>query len=104
VVIVASIVALAHHFASVCHRTTGVPARTMRRWLRWWRGPFVASAVFVEVSGRLVPAVERQLLPTSLLSSLPGEPVARVQKLLAWLAPLTTTSTVDGSRFVRGLV
>ena len=104
VVIVASIVALAHHLASVCRRTTGVPARTMRRWLRWWRGPFVASPVFVEVSGRLVPAVERQLLPTSLLSSLPGEPVARVQKLLAWLAPLTTTSTVDGSRFVRGLV
>jgi hypothetical protein len=104
VVVVASVVALAHAFASAGHRATGVPARTLRRWLRWWRGPFVASPVFVEVSAHFVLGLERCLLPASLLCQLPGEPVAQVRRLLAWLAPITTTSTVDGSRFVRGLV
>jgi hypothetical protein len=58
----------------------------------------------VEISGRLVPAVERRSLPTSILERLLGPATARVQSLLAWLAPITTTTTVDGSRFVRGLV
>ena len=98
IVIVASVVALVQAIASAATRATGVPARTTRRWLRWWRGPFV------EISGRLVPAVERRSLPTSILERLLGPASARVQNLLAWLAPITTTTTVDGSRLVRGLV
>jgi hypothetical protein len=104
IVIVASVVALVQAIASAATRATGVPARTTRRWLRWWRGPFVETPVFVEISGRLVPAVERRSLPTSILERLLGPATARVQSLLAWLAPITTTTTVDGSRFVRGLV
>jgi len=104
VVIVASVVALVQAIASAATRATGVPARTTRRWQRWWRGPFVETPVFVELSGRLVPAVERRSLPTSILERLLGPATARVQSLLAWLAPITTTTTVDGSRFVRGLV
>jgi hypothetical protein len=104
IVIVASVVALVQAIASAATRATGVPARTTRRWLRWWRGPFVTTPVFVEISGRLVPAVERRSLPTSILERLLGPATARVQSLLGWLAPITTTTTVDGSRFVRGLV
>lgn len=104
VVVVASVVALAQKAAREIRRTTGIPARTTRRWLHWWRGPFVATAVFMEICGRLVPAVERTLLPTSVLERMNALPPVRVQKLLAWLAPLTTTSTLDGSRFVRGIV
>jgi hypothetical protein len=104
IVIVASVVALVQAIASAATRATGVPARTTRRWLRWWRGPFVTTPVFVEISGRLVPAVERRSLPTSILERLLGPASARVQSLLGWLAPITTTTTVDGSRFVRGLV
>jgi hypothetical protein len=104
IVIVASVVALVQAIASAATRATGVPARTTRRWLRWWRGPFVETPVFVEISGRLVPAVERRSLPTSILERLLGPASARVQNLLAWLAPITTTTTVDGSRLVRGLV
>jgi hypothetical protein len=101
VVLVASVVALVHAIASSATRATGVPARTTRRWVQWWRGPFVETPVFFEISGRLVPAVERRSLPTSILDRLTGPAPARVRSLLAWLAPLTTASSPDGSRWVR---
>jgi hypothetical protein len=101
VVIFASAVAVAVVSAGVIVRVTGVPARTTRRWLRWWRGPFVASAPFVDLSARLVPAPARRALPTSLLDRLGSDGAVSVAKLLAWLAPLTTTSGADGSRWLR---
>ena len=101
VVIVASVAALA---AASAQRVTGVPARTLRRWIRWWRGPFTTSAPFVELSARLLPSFSRSALPTSILHRLGGEPAMRVTRLLAWLAPITTASSPDGSRFLRGLV
>lgn len=103
-VILASVVALAMTAAGALRRATGISPRTTRRWLRWWRGPFVATAVFVDLSARLVPAVVRSRLPSSLLERLHAEPASRVQRLLAWLAPLTTASSPDGSRLLRGLV
>jgi hypothetical protein len=104
VVIVASAIALTTMAASAVVRATGVPARTTRRWLRWWRGSFTASSSFVELSARLVPAPERQRLPVSLLERLAADPCVAVAKLLAWLAPITTTSSPDGSRFVRAVM
>jgi hypothetical protein len=99
VVIMASAIALTTMVAAAAVRATNVPARTTRRWLRWWRGPFTTSGPFVELSARLVPAPAREQLPVSLLERLgPQRPVA---KLLAWLAPLTTTSCPGGSRFLR---
>jgi hypothetical protein len=56
VVIVASAVMLATMAVSAVVRATGVPARTTRRWVGWWRGPFTTSAPFVDLSARLVPA------------------------------------------------
>lgn len=104
VVIIASVIALAMTTAGASRRATGIPARTTRRWLRWWRGPFVATPVFVDLAARLVPAVTRARLPSSMLERLDADPPARVQRLLAWLAPITTASSPDGSRLVRGLV
>jgi hypothetical protein len=104
VVIVASVVGLAHKSARATTRATAVPARTTRRWLRWWRGPFVITAVFVELAARLVPAVDRLRLPTSILERLAVGASDRVQRMLGWLAPITTTTAVDGSRWLRGLV
>jgi hypothetical protein len=103
VVIVGAAVAIATTAAAAAlARTTGVPARTLRRWLRWWRGPFTETAPFAEISARLVPAPERQRLLASLLQRLAGhDPVLAVRRLLGWLGPLTTTSCPDGSRFVR---
>ena len=101
VVIVASAVALAAMAVRRGDGRPGVPARTTRRWLRWWRGPFTTSAPFVELSARLVPAPERRRCPRRCSSGSPASTSARVAKLLAWLAPITTTSCPDGSRFLR---
>ena len=101
VVVLASAMALAAISAGALVRATGVPALTTRRWLRWWRGPFVASAPFVDLSARLVPAPDRRALPASLLKRLASDPTTGVAKLLVWLAPLTTASCPDGSRWVR---
>jgi hypothetical protein len=103
VVIVASVVALAVTAAAAFRRRTGIAPRTGRRWLRWWRGPFLESRVFLEMSALLVPPVARASLPTLLLERLRGEPVERLIRLLRWLLPISTTSS-DASRFVRDLV
>jgi hypothetical protein len=104
VVIVASAVALTAIAVSAAVRATGVPARTTRRWRRWWTGPFTTSRPFVEMSARLVPAPDRQWLPLSLLDRLAVDRATSVDKLLTWLAPLTTTSCPDGSRWVRAVM
>jgi hypothetical protein len=104
IVILASVAALAISSARAAERTTGIAARTTRRWLRWWRGPFTTSAPFVELSGRLVPSPPQRALPTSIVERMPGDPTSRVRHLLAWLAPITTASSPGGSRFLRGLV
>jgi hypothetical protein len=104
IVVLASAVALAAATVSLGVRTTGVPALTTRRWLRWWRGPFTTSGPFVDLSALLVPAPDRRRLPVSLLERLGGQGSAPIAKLLTWLAPITTASCPNGSRFVRGVM
>ncbi len=104
VVVVASVVALTAVTASAIRRATGISPRTARRWLHWWRGPFLETSVFAALSARLVPALSRDELPTSMLARVPGSAETKLACLLGWLAPLTTASVRDGSRFVRGLV
>jgi hypothetical protein len=103
IVVLASAVALAAATVSSGVRTTGIPARTTRRWLRWWRGPFTTTGPFVDLSARLVPAPARGRIPTSLLERLGVGPAA-IAKLLVWLAPLTTASCPEASRFLRGVM
>jgi hypothetical protein len=104
VVILASAIAIAAVTGAAGRRATGVPPRTLRRWARWWRGSFPETGVFASLSARLVPAVPRERLPTSLLERFAGASAAQVRCMLTWLAPLTTATTPDGARFVRGLV
>jgi len=100
VVIVASLAAQALGAAREIGRGTGVPARTARRWLLWWRGPFLDTAVFVAMRARLLGVVVGEL-PASLVGRLSGSLEERVRSLLALLAPLTTGSVREGSRFMR---
>ncbi|HEY4238044.1 MAG TPA: hypothetical protein VGM45_12015 [Gaiellaceae bacterium] len=100
-VVVASVVALALRRLSAARRQTGVPARTLGRWLGWWRGSFTATAAFVAIASRLVPAIDQSTIPASILERLDGDALARVRRLLEQIAPLTTASVPDGSRFVR---
>lgn len=102
VVIVASVVARAAATASMIRKATGVAPRTTRRWLRWWRGPFTRTSVFVAIRARM-PATERLQLPASILERLPGEPGERVERLLRWLMPITICAAA-AARPARGLV
>jgi len=100
VVIVASMVAQARATLGALRRATGVPPRTVRRWLGWWQGPFLTTEVFLAVRARLV-GVDIEQLPTAILGRFEGTWTWRMQALLALLAPLTTGSVPNGSRFVR---
>lgn len=101
VVIVASLVAQAFA-AAQAKQVTGVPVRTMGRWLGWWRGPFISTEVFVAVRARLVGVVVAEL-PASIVGRLASSLPEQVHSMLEWLAPLTTGSVRDGSRFLRGI-
>lgn len=105
VVIVASIVALALQAAGEAaelRRRTGVPARTVRRWLGWWRGPFLGTDVLAFVRARLI-GLDLTALPASLFARLEGPVGGRLRRLLLLLSPLTTDSVPDGSRFARDI-
>jgi hypothetical protein len=101
VVIVASMIAHTLTKRAELCRVTGVPARTTRRWLGWWRGTFVLTEVFASVRARLI-GVAVDTLPVSIVQWLPGSPPEKVSAMLALLAPLTTGSVPDGSRLLRG--
>jgi hypothetical protein len=100
VVIVASIVALAVRGAQEIRRQTGVPSRTLGRWLGWWRGPFLGTEVFVTICVRLI-GVDVGRVPASIVDRLAGTGTERVRSMLEWLLPLTTGTVLDGARFLR---
>lgn len=101
VVILASIVALALRAAAKIRWRTGGPARTTRRWLGWWQGPFLRTGVFVSICARLI-GVDVGRVPASIVNRLEGTQTQQVRTMLELLAPLTTISVPDGSRFLRG--
>jgi hypothetical protein len=102
VVIVASLVAQALGAAHAIRQKTGVPARTVRRWLDWWGGAFIATEVFVAIRARLI-GVDESRLPASIVERLPGSPTEQVRTTLERLWPLTTGSPRDRARFSRGI-
>jgi predicted DNA-binding transcriptional regulator YafY len=50
-------------------RTFAVSARTVRRWIRFWRETFVASRVWQSVRGRFARPVREEAMPGSLLDA-----------------------------------
>lgn len=109
VVIVASIFALVETSLRAAAEASGVPARTLQRWGRWWRGEFPASRTWVDLRARFVPPPpDEATLPKSLIDRLQEQsrsardPTEEAVVLAArQLAPTTTRSVTDGSRFVR---
>ena len=86
--------------AKASKRATGVPERTTRRWLAWWQGAFVSTEVFVALRARLIGvAIER--LPSALLEQLAGSFPEQLRTMATLLAPLTTSTVLDGARFLR---
>lgn len=102
VVLVASMVAQALRAAGEIRRQTGVPARTTRRWLGWWQGPFSSTEVFVAICARLI-GVDVGRVPASIFGRLTSTWPERVRRVLEMLAPLTTGSVPDGARWLRDI-
>lgn len=99
-VIAASVMAVALRVGAAARAATGVPPRTLGRWLAWWKGAFTATAVFALLASRIL-SVDVATLPRSVLERLEGDPIARTARVLEHLAPLTTALVRDGLRFVR---
>jgi hypothetical protein len=115
-VVVALAVAFAQATASVRRAVTasGVPRRTLQRWAWWWREAFPRLPTWAALRARFVPPPpDDRKLPGSLYERIgcdlqrradgsrghPAQP--EVMVLLArYLAPATTGSVVDGSRFL----
>ena len=102
-VILASIAAQALAAAREVKRATGIPARTVGRWRRWWQTGFAHSRLFEEQRGRFLPPLEIAELPASLVERFDraghAMSVALV-RTLGFLSPLTTVSVAPGARFV----
>lgn len=107
VVLLASSAAVVTGFLKDVARATGVPVRTLRRWLGWWSAAFPTTATWVELRARFVPpAPDEAELPKSLFERLiAGPPAVSATEALAFaarlLSPLTTQSVPDVSRFLR---
>jgi hypothetical protein len=98
VVLVACVRALAQQQVRSEQAAAGVPRRTVRRWLSWWRGAFIASALWQQLRPRFMPSPDEASLPASLLSRL--SPSRALLDAASQLAPLTTCSVPDCSRYV----
>jgi hypothetical protein len=73
-------------------RIEGVPARTVVRWLDWWQWVFALGSFWQEARAFLATPVEVGELPASLLSRFGGPATAALEKLLRFIAPVTTSS------------
>jgi len=105
VVVLASFVAQVASVA-MAKVVTAVPVRTIRRWLWWWSEEFPASGTWTSAAARFAPPPpDRATLPRSLLERLGREMQEKamappvIEQVARWLAPETTRSVLDGSRF-----
>jgi hypothetical protein len=109
VVVLASVFVQALASVAKAAATTRIPERTLRRWRTWWQEEFPRLRTWLQVrAGFVPPPPEEEDLPRSLLVRLgfaPGDGSAALDKglglLARLLAPMTTASVEDGSRFVR---
>lgn len=112
VVVVASMIAQAISAARAVVAATGVPLRTLRRWGTWWREAFPETPLWTQLRARFVPPPPSEAdLPRSLIARL-GDHGVRADAVTAealllaarHLAPATTASVVEGSRFVTAAI
>jgi hypothetical protein len=109
VVLLASVRVLVMGVIQQAERVTGVPRRTLRRWLTWWQGEFPQSPLWTVMRARFVPPPPNEsALPLSLLDRLASEMAGSEESTAfdvltaaaRWLAPVTTGSVPDSARFV----
>jgi len=71
-----------------------VPLQTLWRWRCWWREQFVATRCWGALAGQLIPPIDADSLPGSLLERLSGRALSeRLVQLLVLISPVTTTTS-----------
>lgn len=78
----------------------GVSRDTLARWHHWWRDAFVRTAFWKAARARFALAIAEGDLPGCLLERFTGDGRTRVEAVLRFLGPLTTTaaSTLAAAR------
>ena len=66
-----------------------VDRRTVARWRSWWRHTFTATPFWRSARARLMPPVDHDSLPASLLDRFAGDDTDRLIALLRFLGPVT---------------
>lgn len=90
--------------AAALKAATGVPAKTLRRWVTWWQSVFAVSAFYSVGKGELASPVAAAELPEGLLERFSAPTLSeKLVLLLRWLSPVTTLSCPDGARFLRAV-
>jgi hypothetical protein len=71
------------------HEAAGIDRRTIERWRTWWRDGFTATPFWQTARALLMPPVEHDRLPASLLDRFAGSAADRLIALLRFIAPIT---------------
>jgi hypothetical protein len=69
------------------HSILGIDRRTLERWRRWWREIFPRTRFWGEARARLLPPVDWESLPRSLLVRFGKGRLEGIVSLLCFLAP-----------------
>ena len=73
----------------------GVARRTLERWRSWWRNVFVRTRFWDAQRARVMPPLEHDKLPASLLERFQADSfLARIIQCLHFLGPLTAPATI----------
>ena len=67
----------------------GLDAKTLKRWREWWLEAFVGGGFWKGAKSRLMPPVDEQRLPLSLVEAFGAQHREGLVKLLEFLAPIT---------------
>jgi hypothetical protein len=103
-IVIASVILRVSATVGAAQKASGMAVRTMRRWSCWWRMGYAKSEHFEAARSHFVTPVQADELPGSLwrrfIRRANGD-LLGLRQLLGFLAPVTTQTVADGSRFVR---
>ena len=77
--------------AHALRKLVGVGRSTLKRWRRWWQRVFIDTRCWIEARGRIVPSVNTDALPLSLIERFAGAGRETIVTILRFLSPVTAS-------------
>ena len=71
------------------NETIRVDRHTIERWRRWWHGSFTKTPFWQVAGATLMPPVDPDKLPASLIDRFTGDDADRLIGLLRFIQPIT---------------